>query len=294
MTRARDAATNSHLATYVHPTGAGNNHLPAAGATGQLLQYASAGTAAWATISTGVDDVVFPSNFASPSSTYNSSGTWSKGSLADNDYVWFYILNSGDGGGLGSDPRGGDGGRAMLLYGTAKVFNGAAYVVAASQAGQTSSTSQNPQNESSLTLSSSNGSIVYKPNDISLENDNGGTALNTNFQIATAGTTSTYLKATLTQSHQILTQTLPSGYGQWTVSSTANGYFSQDMDCVFGGGVGSWPVFNGGYGPATSLFAGAGGSTSSANGVFPGGGGSGMTSGQGGTGAAGQIRVYHV
>lgn len=51
MTRARDAATNSHVATYVHPTGAGNQHVPAAGAAGQLLQYASAGTAAWATVS---------------------------------------------------------------------------------------------------------------------------------------------------------------------------------------------------------------------------------------------------
>jgi len=48
MTRARDAATNSHVTTYVHPTGAGNNHIPAGGATDQVLTYASAGTAQWA------------------------------------------------------------------------------------------------------------------------------------------------------------------------------------------------------------------------------------------------------
>ena len=48
MTRARDAATNSHVATYVHPTGAGNNHIPAGGSADQVLTYASAGTATWA------------------------------------------------------------------------------------------------------------------------------------------------------------------------------------------------------------------------------------------------------
>lgn len=66
MTRARDIAGGTiftsadhtkldGIATgataYVHPTGSGNNHIPAAGAAGQLLQYASAGTAAWATVS---------------------------------------------------------------------------------------------------------------------------------------------------------------------------------------------------------------------------------------------------
>ena len=265
------------------------------GTAGQALKINAGGTAyEWGTIATGADDVVFPSDFTSPSSTYNSSGTWSKGSLADTDYVWFYILNSGGGGGLYSDPRGGSGGRAMLLYGSAGTFDGATYVVAASKAGQTSEQTENPQNESSITLSSSNGSIVYKPNNISTGDDYSGTAANTNFQVATSGTTSTYIKATKAQSHQVFTQTLPSGYGQFTVSNTANGYFSQDMDCVFGGGVGSWPAFQSGYPNATSLFAGAGGNTSSPNGVFPGGGGSGMTSGQGGTGAAGQIRVYHV
>jgi len=38
---------------YVHPTGSGNNHVPAGGATGQVLTYASAGTAAWVAASGG-------------------------------------------------------------------------------------------------------------------------------------------------------------------------------------------------------------------------------------------------
>ena len=72
MTRARDAATNSHVATFVHPTGAGNQHVPAAGAAGQLLQYASAGTAAWATVSAQAQTMpVFPT-IASPNNTYTS------------------------------------------------------------------------------------------------------------------------------------------------------------------------------------------------------------------------------
>ena len=53
MTRARDSATNSHVATFVHPTGSGNNHIPTGGATDQILTYASAGTAAWADPASG-------------------------------------------------------------------------------------------------------------------------------------------------------------------------------------------------------------------------------------------------
>lgn len=34
---------------YVHPTGAGNKHIPSGGAAGQFLKYSSSGTAVWAT-----------------------------------------------------------------------------------------------------------------------------------------------------------------------------------------------------------------------------------------------------
>ena len=39
---------------YTHPTGSGNNHIPAGGSSGQYLKYSSAGTAAWATPSSNV------------------------------------------------------------------------------------------------------------------------------------------------------------------------------------------------------------------------------------------------
>lgn len=35
---------------YTHPTGAGNNHIPTGGSTGQYLKYSASGTAAWATL----------------------------------------------------------------------------------------------------------------------------------------------------------------------------------------------------------------------------------------------------
>ena len=59
MTRARTAATNAHAATYVHPTGSGNNHIPAGGSADQVLTYASAGTAQWADLNAGfLSDVI--------------------------------------------------------------------------------------------------------------------------------------------------------------------------------------------------------------------------------------------
>ena len=33
---------------FVHPTGAGDKHIPTAGASGQFLKYSSSGTAVWA------------------------------------------------------------------------------------------------------------------------------------------------------------------------------------------------------------------------------------------------------
>lgn len=35
---------------YVHPTGAGNNHIPAGGEYGQVLVWSAAGTAAWGAV----------------------------------------------------------------------------------------------------------------------------------------------------------------------------------------------------------------------------------------------------
>ena len=39
-------------AQYIHPTTAGNKHIPSGGSTGQFLKYSSSGTAAWSSITT--------------------------------------------------------------------------------------------------------------------------------------------------------------------------------------------------------------------------------------------------
>jgi hypothetical protein len=49
---ADQGSTNIHAGNYTdtvytHPTTAGYNHIPAGGSAGQILRYASAGTAAW-------------------------------------------------------------------------------------------------------------------------------------------------------------------------------------------------------------------------------------------------------
>jgi len=43
---------------YVHPTGAGNNHIPSGGGAGQFLKYSSSGTATWATPSYTTEEQV--------------------------------------------------------------------------------------------------------------------------------------------------------------------------------------------------------------------------------------------
>ena len=312
MTRARDAATNSHVATFVHPTGAGNQHVPAAGAAGQLLQYASAGTAAWATVSTSADNVVFP-NIASPNNTYTSSGTWSKGSLSDDDYVWFYLV--GGGGGGGSKDRttasiyaaGGVGGTAILIYGKAKMFDGAAYVIAAGAAGRdVPNYEPTPITHSTLTLTSANGSNLYSTAE-SVGN-------NANIFIYLDGARVTQsVTSVVAVSNPSNIFTVPSGTPTGWSGAFTGTYLSYSWtggvsafhqtaggNGIFGGGGGGGYHHSDGVDRPSggSLYAGAGGNvgnTGSAGSVPGGGGGGSKTYGtDGGDGANGNLRVYHV
>lgn len=245
---------------------------------------------AWATVSTGTAAIVFPSNWASPTNNYTSSGTWSKGSLADDDYVWFYLVNSGGGGG---NARPGYGGQAMLLYGTAATFNGAAYTIGAAKAGA-SSTGGTAQNPTTVTLSSGNGSIAFTPADLTSANDvSGASSLQTNIRSIDGGVLGTYLIGAPAASYAINTGTLPSGYGRWTISESINDYLGGDTDSVFAGGAG-FTTFSSVNTNAVSLFSGNGGASNGAAGTAPGGGGAETNGGTGASGAAGSVRVYHV
>ena len=273
MTRARDAATNSH-----------GNNIPAAGAAGQLLQYASAGTATWATVSSGPSAVVFPSNWASPTNTYTSSGTWSKGSLDDDDYVWFFLLSSGEG---GAEIQAGDGGAVKLIYAKAGTLNGAAYVIGAAVTGTNQNAAPVAQNHSTLTLASGQGGRVFTTNTL-VSSASDFQDPNVVISSPISGVSGTYLQGSPAESYKFSTESLPSGYQLFFRGTSSN---VQTNNAIFGGASGQRTNYS--YTP-TSLLSGNGGTSSSKDGIAPGGGGGSSGSGAGGTGAAGNVRVYHV
>lgn len=63
VTGAEDIHADRYTDTvYVHPTTAGNIHLPAGGSSGQIIEWASAGTGQWVTPTTGITDHTALSN----------------------------------------------------------------------------------------------------------------------------------------------------------------------------------------------------------------------------------------
>jgi hypothetical protein len=284
----------------------------AAGAASTVLT--SDGTdLSWAAAGGGgeFEAIVFPSDWSSPTATYTSSGTYSKGSLADDDYVWVYLVGGGGGGSKSAGDNiypGGVGGRAMLIYAQAGVLDGASYVVGAGAAGKTSSTGtgydqgSNPT-VSSFTLTSGNGGNVF--------------ATSTSLYPSTAtADLSGFMKTVLKTSSDVLATdvsitgteitsvtflgTFPSGYG----SFFSGGNISNDSSgtVVFGGGSGAGKrnqqaiASTNNEARSDSTFAGNGAAaTSSATGVAPGGGGTvGADGDNGGAGAAGSVRIYNV
>ena len=274
----------------------------ASGATARLAKggastvLTSDGTdIAWAAVSSGYEATVFPSDWTSPTNTYTSSGTWSKGSLADDDRVWLYLLGSGGGGGItGTQGAGGWGGTALLVYGTAKLFNGAAYVIGAQVNGSTSTGGNNiAPNNTTFTLTSGNGGTVYTTASTSSSSGNP-----TAIQLSVTASSGTYIVGT-ESSHTVFSmQSLPSGRENWFNSPGGRTNSSDVFDSVFGGGHGGGAENTDSRPAATSLLSGNGGassiSTSAGNGTYPGGGGGGCKSGTSGFGAAGNLRVYHV
>jgi len=284
--------------------------LPSGAAAGQALLRNAGDTAyEWATISTGAADVVWPSSWASPTNTYSTSGTWSKGSLADTDLVWIYMVGGGQAGTadnqIGWNTQGGSGGLAMLLFGQAKVFDGGSYTIGA---GQTFGGSAG--GNTTFTLSSTYGSRVFSSN----ANPFGGFHNNPFIYVdgsviatqsietgsVTAGMVS---PAFFTLSP---TSSAPSWSGHVGNGTIRWNYADSGASSIFGGGAGGGHSHTNDSSPAanattrgSSLYAGDGGaSASGAAGVYPGGGGGGYAtnggSPSGGNGANGNLRVYHV
>lgn len=321
MTKAVDMAnlgSDTDQFAYIHPTGAGYEHLPAGAAAGEALLRNAGNTAyEWGTIATGTPDVVFP-NLASPNNTYTTSGTWSKGSLADDAKVWFYLVGGGRGGFSDTYPstsRGGKGGSALLIYGTAGHFDGATYVIGTGGEGASNS-SQNGHvagygGNSTITTTSTNGSILYAPT-TSTWNDSFATDIpnkimvNAPSSIVAQSTTLVSGRTKTAYDFIFGANSEPTGWSgaettgnlyAWTNAPPA-GSGNYATNGIFGGGGGGGRIQYGGSSfyqlAGGSLYAGAGGAHN-ANGTYPGGGGGGNSSnGQAGNGAAGNLRVYHV
>jgi len=99
---------------YSHPTGNGNNHIPSGGASGQILQYSSAGAAAWTTPTAGASFPAAPT-WTSPQNTFTASGTWTKpGSIGTDDWVIIYLVGGGGGTAWSAAGSGGAGGATVI------------------------------------------------------------------------------------------------------------------------------------------------------------------------------------
>jgi len=279
------------------------------GSSAQLLQ-SNGTTAAWATVSSGPPAVVFPSDWASPTNTYNSSGTWSKGSLSDDDYVWFFLLGGGQGGGsqpvTNATARGGEGGRAMLLYGKAEVFDGGTYTIGAGGAGGTGSafhgavgaaTSFTTAAASYLSGESSRNTGIAEMNNTY------PTGLTNILELVKGTPSSTnYISASEPTPHLFGLGTLPTNYITFLYSRLGDfNLGGSTQGSVFSGGGGCSAYNTGNNTGNISLFSGNGGASSSSGsptaGTFPGGGGGGsakVSGAVGAAGAAGNVRVYHV
>jgi hypothetical protein len=277
------------------------------GSSAQLLQ-SNGTTAAWATISTGTPAVVFPSNWASPSETFNSSGTWSKGSLSDDDYVWFLMVGGGQGGGGRANTYGtaygGVGGLAMLLYGKAEVFDGGAYVIGSGGTGHNGQFG-NAGGATYFTFLAANyvTGATERTTGTADQNSATPTALTNVLELVKGVISSAnYLSASNATPHIFGLGVLPSNYTTFLNSSSAlPSSGGSATGSVFSGGAGCTAVNTSTNVGNISLFSGGGGASSSSGspgaGTFPGGGGGASTVVSGATGAAGaagQIRVYHV
>ena len=318
MATVSDGSTNLSVAGSV--TGAlargsiqvGNSSGVAAplakGAAGTFLT--SDGTdLSFAAVQTGASRVVWPSDFASPTNTYTSSGTWSKGSLADTDYVWIYLVGGGGAGGYSSNGYsvGGAGGSALLLYGQAQWFNGGAYVIGAG-GGFNNGAANSASTVTTFTLSSSNNSTVFTTGtDGGSTQGQAQTDIFKQIEDKTSPITivdqvvSARISATSTFILPATVPTIPNqGSGEklynGAVYPNQGGYSGAPANSVFAGGGGEGAYAGNGSTRGGSLYGGRGAAYSSGTaGAVPGGGGaSGTSNSNRSDGGAGNVRVYHV
>jgi len=279
-------------------------------------QSGNTGGLTWAEVEggTSLPFPEYPSNWASPNNTYTSSGTWSKGSLADDAIVWMYLSAGGQGGNSGPYAYSGGGGDVVLLCGSAGLFNGASYTIGAGGSGITNGTAFQPGpvgGNTTLTLSSGNGSVPFSTNNFFTATQGGISNVDffTEKVIYIDGAATDAVNSFMSNvgAYEFKQGTLPvTGgvtYSYWSEQGFGNGTAVSlaGWKTVFAGGNGGTGYNNSTGSPGVSLYAGQGGargssSANGANGGVPGGGGGSSvgTSRSGGNGGAGNLRVYHV
>ena len=247
----------------------------------------------------GVTQIAFPSDWTSPTNTYTSSGTWSKGSLADDDRVWFYLVSGGGPGykaNTGASGYGGPGGTAVLIYGTAATFDGAAYVVGAQSSPLVGSpfNSMAQGNITTLTLTSQNGGTVFG----SKEQSTSGTLNSIAGPTVTSVVESEIrLTADFVPAY-VLNLGFSTGYNflMHTSNTWSTGSNNPAGSALFCGGMGAYQADSGNASTGGTSFLAGNGGNNGQNGSVPGGAGGSVNDdgSAGGYGAAGNVRVYHL
>jgi hypothetical protein len=233
----------------------------------------------------GTAAAILPSNWASPDETFTSSATYTKhSSLADDDYIWFYVVSGGGGSGTHEvNANAGYGGGAMLIYGKAGDFDQSVMVIGAGGAGSTTQ-ARTTGGTSSLTLRANIGARAFS-------------ALTDGPHSFNASTVGTYVAGAVADPYNF-TVPLPVTVSGVAYTSGGFGGGSQNgvANLLFGGAAAGERTSGTTGANGTSLFGGAAGASEAANGAVPGGAGAcdHDEPGQGGAGGAGNIRVYHV
>ena len=233
----------------------------------------------------GTAAAILPSNWASPNETFTSSATYTKhSSLADDDYIWFYVVSGGGGSGTHSvNANAGYGGGAMLIYGKAGDFDQAVMVIGAGGAGSTNQ-DRTTGGTSSLTLRANIGARVFS-------------ALLDGPHSFNASTVGTYVAGAVADPYKFnLIVPITVGGVTYTTGGFGGGSQLGVENSLFGGGAAGARTSGTTAAAGNSLFGGAAGGSEAAAGSVPGGAGATdhQDSGQGGAGGAGNIRVYHV
>ena len=235
----------------------------------------------------GTAAAILPSNWASADETFTSSATYSKhSSLADDEYIWFYVVSGGGGSGAHDvNAQAGLGGGAMLIYGKAGDFHQAVMVIGAGGAGSTNQT-RTSGGTSSLTLRANIGARAFSGL------TNGPHSFN-------ASAVGTYVAGAIADPYKF-TVPLPITVSGVAYAGSGFGAGSQNVvgNFLFGGAAAGARGSGTTAAAGNSLFGGAAGASEAADGAVPGGAGAtdhqDSSGSQGGAGGAGNIRVYHV